>query len=240
MSKNSTAVMATKESNKPLMLAVSIMIFIALFVANFAKGQSYTDITIAKDPCPVPASGNPCPPPVFQKVQPVVKRMPGTNGAYVECNPNIIINPRSSCDLVSHCGQQYFVPAASNTYSGWDMFTSGAIFFILALFIGLLIGYLLRHHARNGNGGGNGNGGSGGAGGAGGSNTFHFYPPSISHDNPVQPVSTDIFINVTTLKNNFPTWILAKESLVKVGVKNPEQYELLYQKEVKNTEDKKS
>lgn len=235
MSKNSTAVMATKESNKPLMLAVSIMIFIALFVANFAKGQSYTDITIAKDPCPVPASGNPCPPPVFQKVQPVVKRMPGTNGAYVECNPNIIINPRSSCDLVSHCGQQYFVPAASNTYSGWEMFTCGAIFAIIAF----IFGYLLRTHSRfSSPSGGPGNRGNGGTGGAGGNNTNQ-YSPTFIHGTPNQPVSTDIPIDSTTLKNNFPTWVLAKEALVKAGVKNVEQYELFYQEE-KKPEDKKS
>lgn len=146
-SKTTTAVVSAKNAiNQPIIWAIGIVMIISLFVGNFAKGQ-------------VPSSGNPCPPPVSQIQKP--SRPIGTNGAVIEFQPVINFNSGNGCGGSLSCGQQYFVPAVSSTYSGWEMFTCGAIFFILALFIGFLIGYLLRRHAGNGNGGGNGNGDSG-------------------------------------------------------------------------------
>ena len=132
-SKTTTAVVSAKNAiNKPIIWAIGIVMIISLFVGNFAKGQ-------------VPSSGNPCPPPVSQIQKP--SRPIGTNGAYVECNPNIIINPTAGCRQEDTACHGYYVSNESaSMYTGWNMFTCGALFLI----IGFLIGYLLRHHAGNG------------------------------------------------------------------------------------------
>lgn len=142
MRTNSKTTTAVSVKNTPIIWASLIMVLIVLFVTQFAHAQ------VQGNPCNVPASGNPCPPPVSKIQKP--SRPIGTNGAVIEFQPVINFNSGNGCGGSLPCGQQYFVPAVSSTYSGWEMFTCGAIFFILALFIGFLIGYLLRHHAGNG------------------------------------------------------------------------------------------
>lgn len=140
-SKTTTAVVSAKNAiNKPIIWAIGIVMIISLFVGNFAKGQIYNDITPAKDPCP----------PGIEKSQPQVKKNPGTNGVQVECNPKIDINSIPACYGVGVSDPWHYVPAESTSmYRGWDMVTSGGLFLI----IGFIFGYLLRHHAGNGNGG---------------------------------------------------------------------------------------
>lgn len=219
-SKTTIAVVSAKNAiNKPIIWAIGIVMIISLFVGNFAKGQTYKDITPAKDPCP---------PPVSQIQKP--SRPIGTNGAYVECNPNIIINPNPGCQPQDTSCHGYYVPSDNaGMYTGWNMFTCGALF--------LIIGFLIaKHYSQNSNGGGNGNG----AGGAGGSNTNHFNPSITVHPSHVQQASANTNINVEMLKKNYATWNEAREALKKAGVKNIEQYKQCYPQEVKNPEDKKS
>jgi hypothetical protein len=139
MRTNSKTTTAVSVKNTPIIWASLIMVLIVLFVTQFAQAQVQNEL------CIVPSSGNPCPPPVSQIQKP--SRPIGTNGAYVECNPNIIINPTAGCRQEDTACHGYYVSNESaGMYTGWNMFTCGA----LALIIGFLFGYLLRHHAGNG------------------------------------------------------------------------------------------
>jgi hypothetical protein len=222
MRTNSKTTTAVSVKNAPIIWASLIMVLIVLFVTQFAHAQ------VQNEPGFVPPSGNPCPPPVSQIQKP--SRPIGTNGAYVECNPNIIINPTAGCRQEDTACHGYYVSNESaGMYTGWNMFTCGALF--------LIIGFLIaKHYSQNSNGGGNGNG----AGGAGGSNTNHFNPSITVHPSHVQQASANTNINVEMLKKNYATWNEAREALKKAGVKNIEQYKQCYPQEVKNPEDKKS
>lgn len=127
----------------PQAAAAAIIFTVIMFVNTFVKAQSneyqVANPKVSQDtwhhekPCP------PCPTfPVTKQNSP--KRLPGTNGAYIEFNPKIIVNP-AQCTGNNNCGtqnQNAYVPLQNDGFRTWDMITCGLIFILFGFIIGLL------------------------------------------------------------------------------------------------------
>jgi hypothetical protein len=139
----------------PRLAAAAVIITAIMFSNIFVKAQSNNEYQVVNAKVNQDAwhyEKNPCPPcpnfPVTKQESP--KRLPGTNGAYVECNPSIVINP-AQCQGYNNCGMQNqnaYVPLQNDGFRTWDMIACGLIFVLFGFIIGLL--YKMRNNHNHG------------------------------------------------------------------------------------------
>jgi len=128
----------------PRLAAAAVIITAIMFSNIFVKAQSNNEYQVVnakvnqdawhnEKPCP------PCPTFPFTK-QESPKRLPGTNGAYVECNPSIIINP-AQCqgNNLNNNGNCSGAPVENFANSAWMIWIllltfalGGIIFWLIA------------------------------------------------------------------------------------------------------------